>query len=89
VLLLDRRTFEPTRRLHRHGRRVSLTAIFDIHHATLGAVACGADERVLLAATDMRRVVWHHAVRINSAPHAVQRIGRTPTNTRPVLSQND
>ena len=35
MLLLDRRTFDPSRRLHRHGRAVGLATSFDEHYPIL------------------------------------------------------
>jgi hypothetical protein len=60
VLLLDRRTFDPSRRLHRHGRAVSLATRFDENYSMFCDMACGANKRVVLHATDSNRVVGDH-----------------------------
>jgi hypothetical protein len=52
VLLLDRRTFGPSRRLHRHGRTVSLATNFYEHNPMLCDMARRANERMVLDATD-------------------------------------
>ena len=57
MLLLDRRTFDPSRRVHRHGRAVSLATIFDKHYPMLCDMACGANKRMVLDTTDSNRVV--------------------------------
>jgi hypothetical protein len=60
VLLLDRRTFDPSRRLHRHGRAVSLATTFCEHNPMLYDMARRANECVVLNATDSNRVVREH-----------------------------
>jgi hypothetical protein len=60
VLLLDRRTFDPSRRLHGHRRAVSLTTIFDEHYPTLYDMASRADERMVLDTTNSHRLVRDH-----------------------------
>ena len=60
MLLLDRRTFDPSRRLHRHGRAVSLATSFDEHYPMLCDMACRANERMVLDTTDSNRVVGDH-----------------------------
>ena len=60
MLLLDRRTFDPSRRLHGHRRAVSLATSFCEHNPTLYDMARRANECVVLNATDSSRVVRHH-----------------------------
>ena len=57
MLLLDRRTPDPSRRLHGHGRAVSLATTFCEHNPMLCDMARRANERVVLDATDSNRVV--------------------------------
>ena len=57
MLLLDRRTFDPSRRLHRHGRAVSLATTFCEHNPMLYDMARRA---VVLNATDSNRLVRGH-----------------------------
>ena len=60
MLLLDRRTLDPSRRLHGHGRAVSLATIFDKHYPMLCDMACRANERMVLDTTDSNRFVRDH-----------------------------
>ena len=60
MLLLDRRTFDPSRRLHGHRRAVSLATSFDEHYPTLCDMASRADGRLVLDTTGRDDVVRHH-----------------------------
>src|ERR1700730_12008581 len=56
----DRRTVDPSRRLHRHGRTVSLATAFYEHNPMLCDMARRANERMVLDATDSNRLVRDH-----------------------------
>ena len=60
MLLLDRRTFDPSRRLHRHGRAVSLATTFCEHNPMLCDMAPRTNEGVVLDPTDSDHVVRDH-----------------------------
>ena len=81
MLLLDRRTFDPSRRLHGHGRAVSLATSFDEHYPMLCDMA--SEQMNVWCSTPRTATVSSGTtfVRINSAPQAVQRITRTGTHT--------
>jgi hypothetical protein len=69
VLLLDRRTFDPSRRLHRHGRAVSLATTFCEHNPMLYDMARRANECVVLNATDSNRLVRDHVGQDQLSPN--------------------
>ena len=60
MLLLDRRTFDPSRRLHRHGRAVSLATILGEHNPMLYDMAVRTNKGVVLNATDSDGLVRGH-----------------------------
>ena len=70
MLLLDRRTFDPSRRRHRHGRAVSLATTFCKHNPMLYDMARRANECVVLNATDSNRVVGGGATGGSAGPTA-------------------
>ena len=60
LILHPGRRLDALRRLHRHGRAVSLTTIFDEHYPMLYDMAFGANKRVFLNATGSSRLVRDH-----------------------------
>jgi hypothetical protein len=61
----------PHMRLRRHGHAVVLAPMFGEDHATLVDVAFGADERVVLAASEARSVVRYHARQDQTPSHTL------------------
>src|ERR1700731_1653922 len=76
----ERRNHE-WRRLHVHGYALVLAPMSGEDQPTIRDLAAGANEGVVLAATTRAVSSGTTVVRINSAPHALQRIAYTPTST--------
>lgn len=60
IILLSWPTLHAQRGLHGHGRAISLTTMFDEHYPMLCDMARGANERVVLNATESNTLVWDH-----------------------------
>src|ERR1700720_3625738 len=60
LILHPGRGLDALRRLHGHGRAISLTTIFDEHYPMLCDMALRANKRMPLNATDSSRLVRDH-----------------------------
>jgi hypothetical protein len=60
IILLSWPTLHAQRGLHGHGRAISLTTMFDEQYPMLCDMARGANERVVLNATESNTLVWDH-----------------------------
>ena len=82
LILHPGRGLDALRRLHGHGRAISLTTIFDEHYPMLCDMALRANKRMPLNATDSSRLVRDH-VRQGSIQHRrLYNASHAPERTR-------